>query len=227
MNLQAAEKAVARAVEATIDGVMPCWSCKGPVDCGTPFCPICIAVQPPGQADHFARLGIVASFDLDDATLDRCYFDLLRLLHPDRFATRTPCERMLSQQQATSVNDAYETLRDPLKRAAYLAGLQGGDPLAEEGTMAPDPELLMETMEKREALAEADTIEAVDALAAVAVDESRACVGALSAAFAVNDLDGACRHVVRLKFLRKLGEEARGRRAVLTAALSAAPSGQS
>jgi molecular chaperone HscB len=215
MNLQAAQKAVAHAVESTVDGVMPCWSCKGPVACGIPFCPICVAVQPPGQADHFARLGVEHTFDLDDKTLDRRYFDLLRHLHPDRFATKTPCERMLSQQQATSLNEAYETLRDPLRRATYLAILDGRDPLGDEATMANDPELLMETMERREALAEAETLDAVEAVAAAAVEEAAGCVDALSAAFRAGDIDGACRLILRLKYLRKLGEETRGRRAVL------------
>ena len=217
MNLHAAEKAVVHAVEAVVDGVMPCWSCKGPVACGTPFCPICVAVQPPGQADHFARLGVEHTFDLDDKTLDRRYFDLLRHLHPDRFATKTPCERMLSQQQATSLNEAYETLRDPLRRAAYLVILDGRDPLGDEASMANDPELLMETMERREALADAETPDAVEAIAATAAEEAAGCVEALSTAFAAGDVDGACHLILRLKYLRKLGEETRGRRAVLAA----------
>ena len=62
------------------------------------FCATCGAVQPPGQTDHFARLGLALGYAVDPALLDRRYFERQRLLHPDRFATRTPRERALSQQ---------------------------------------------------------------------------------------------------------------------------------
>jgi molecular chaperone HscB len=191
-------------------GLMPCWSCKGPVACGKPFCHICAAVQPPGQVDHFARLGLDVSFDMDQEALDLRYFGLQRHLHPDRFATKTPCERMLSQQQATSLNEAYETLRDPLSRAAYMVGLEGRAAFAED--QGADPALLIESMERREALAEAETAADVDAIAGPAAADARSCVGEISAAFKVGDLDAACRLTMRLKYLRKLDEEARARK---------------
>ena len=56
--------------------VLPCWSCKGPVATGALFCGVCEAVQPPGQADPFSRLGFEALFDVDTAELDRRYFNL-------------------------------------------------------------------------------------------------------------------------------------------------------
>ncbi len=195
--------------------VVPCWSCKGPVDCGAFFCPICDAVQPPGQTDHFSRLGLSRTFDVDGETLDRCYFDLQRRLHPDRFATKTPCERMLSQQQATSLNEAYETLKDPLRRAAYLVGLKGGTVLGHEDSLANDRELLMETMERRESLSEAETAEQVDAIVAVTADDIETCVARMSGAFSGGDLEAACRLTTRLKYLRKLAEEARIQKAKL------------
>jgi hypothetical protein len=73
----------------------------------------------------------------------------------------------------------------------------------------------METMERREALADAKTLDAVEAVAAAAAEGAADCVDALSAAFAAGDVDGACRLILRLKYLLKLGEETRGRRAVL------------
>jgi molecular chaperone HscB len=184
-----------------------CWSCKGPVAEGAPFCAVCGAVQPPGQADHFARLGLESAFDLDTDELDRRYFELQRLLHPDRFATKAPSEKVLSQQQATSLNEAYETLKDPLSRADYLIGLGGGGGTAEVGV--PDGELLQESLELREALAEAATLEAIDALARRAADDIDACTAELSARFSASDLEGARRQAVRLKYLRKLAEETR------------------
>jgi len=193
--------------------VVPCWSCQGPVGEGSLFCSTCKAVQPPGQLDHFARFGLPAEYDLESAVLDRHYFDCQRMLHPDRFAMRTPKERALSQQQSVCVNEAYETLKDPLKRADYLVHLRGAGVLPEGCTLVNDQELLTESMELREALADAESPEDVDALDQRATDDIRYCIDALSDVFRTDDLEGACRLTTRLKYLRKLSEECRHHRA--------------
>lgn len=193
----------------------PCWSCQGPVGGGNLFCPTCKVIQPPGQLDHFARFGMPAVFDVDSAALDQRYFDCQRLLHPDRFAMRTAREKALSQQQSVCVNEAYETLKDPLKRADYLVHLRGAGVLPEGCTLVNDQELLTETMELREALAEAERPEDVDALDERATADIQYCVDSLSETFSAGDLEGACRLTTRLKYLRKLLEECRHHRARL------------
>lgn len=189
-----------------------CWSCHGPVAPEEVFCSICAAVQPPGQRDHFARLGLDVGFEIDAATLDRRYFDSQRRLHPDRFAARTARERALSQQQATAVNEAYETLKDPLKRADYLVHLWGAGVLPEGCNLIADQELLTESLELREALAEAETIADVALLETRAAADIRACVGDLAGVFADGEIEAACRLTTRLKYLRKLAQECRIRR---------------
>lgn len=191
--------------------VQTCWSCHGPVAHLDPFCGTCGAVQPPGAADAFARLGLPPRFLVDEPGLQRRYFDLQRRLHPDRFAGKGPRERALSQQQAAALNQAYETLKDPLSRAAELLRLAGREVRFEgQGTVA-DPELLMEAMEMREALAEADTGEAADRIRARAEGEVAACRNELAQAFAAGDLDAAEHLALRLRYLAKLAEEARSR----------------
>jgi molecular chaperone HscB len=195
--------------------VQACWSCQGPVAAGEPFCPSCQAVQPPGQADHFQRLGLPHGFEIDVAVLEQSYFRMQRLLHPDRFATRTPKEKTLSQQQATSLNDAYETLKDPLERAVYLAHLKGLDVLKEGCNTLTDPVILMEAMEMREALDAAETAQDLSAMTKHTQGEIADCEGELSAAFAADDLDQAAALITRLKYLRKLADDTRARRAEL------------
>lgn len=195
--------------------VEACWSCQGPVGMGEPFCPSCKAVQPPGQADHFQRLGLPRGFEIDTAALETSYFRMQRLLHPDRFATRTPKEKTLSQQQATSLNDAYETLKDPLDRAVYLAHLKGLDVLKEGCNTLSDPVILMEAMEMREALAEAETADDLSAMTKHTQGEIADCESELSDAFAADDLDKAAALITRLKYLRKLADDTRARRAEL------------
>jgi molecular chaperone HscB len=181
------------------------------VPAAEPFCPACTAVQPPGQVDHFRRLGLARTYDLDPKTVERRYFELQRRLHPDRFATRSPREKALSQAQATALNDAYETLMDPLARAVYLLRLSGIETGGDGRTVA-DPGLLMEAMEMREALAEAGTPAEVDAVVAGARRDAEAARARLARAFADDDLEAARRTTLRLTYLDKLLDDARARR---------------
>jgi molecular chaperone HscB len=202
-----------RAMNASaVAAIVPCWSCKGPVAVRALFCSVCGAVQGPGSIDHYARLGMTPTFDVDLVALDHQYFGFQRRLHPDRFASKSPKEKALSQSQATALNEAYETLKEPLKRAAYLLKLLGREvDLTACGTIS-DRELLMEQMEKREALADASTPQEVTKLATEAESEVIACQCHISAAFNATNLEEAAHLTIRLKYLAKLAEEARAKK---------------
>lgn len=198
------------ATQPRIDsGLTRCWACKGPVRAGELFCETCNAVQPPGGSDHFTRLGLDPCFDIDGKAVEQSYFRLQRLLHPDRFARRSSRERTLSQQQATSLNDAYQVLKDPLRRAEYLIHQFGRDQLPEGCNLVNDQELLIEAMEMREKLAEAETVEQVRIVTNQAHRDIDQCIGQLAAAFDNDHLEDACRLTTRLKYLRKLLDETR------------------
>ena len=197
------------------DAPVACWSCKGPVRAADLFCDTCKAVQPPRAVDHFTRLGLAETFDLDVDALDRTYFDLQRRLHPDRFATKSPKERALSQQQATALNDAYEILKSPLKRADYLVHLKGVEVIPEGCSLVQDQSILIEAMEMRERLAAADTLKAISAIARDTKAEMADVVEGLSLAFMGGDIEGACQLTTRLKYLDKMMGEVRQVRARL------------
>lgn len=195
--------------------LVPCWSCHGPASPVTLFCATCGAIQGPGGLNHFARLQLAQEFEIDTDALDRRYFERQRLLHPDRFATRSPKERALSQQQATAVNEAYETLKDPLRRADYLLHLRRDQTTPEGCHLVNDQGLLTEALELREALAEAETPDDVMALWRRANHDIDHCIGDLAQAFARDDLDAVSRLTTRLKYLRKLADDCRVRRSQL------------
>jgi molecular chaperone HscB len=197
------------------DGIVGCWSCHGPVTGRALFCHTCGAVQPPGQVDHFTRLGLDRDFQIDGADLDRRYFGFQRNLHPDRFTRRSAKERAIAESQSASLNQAYETLKEPLARAAYLLELAGIRSAAANAATVDDEELLTEAMENREALMEAETLETVDALTAKALASSISCLNDLGKAFHDKDLELANRLTTRLRYWRKLGEEARAKRRLL------------
>lgn len=161
--------------------------------------------------DHFARLGMPAALDLEPADLDKAYFSRQRQWHPDRFVSKPPEEKAKASAEAAALNDAYRTLKDPLDRAVYFASLKGVE-LPGDGKTIDDPELLMEAMEVREALHEADTVEAVDALAEKARRDMKAALSGLASLFLRDDKPALRKALLRLRYLDKFAEEARARR---------------
>ena len=101
-------------------------------DAESAFCDACGVVQPPGCADHFARLGLARGFAVDPAELEKRYFSCNADCTRNRFANRSAAERALSMQQATTINEAWGVLGDPLRRAEYLLSLLGVTVNAEE-----------------------------------------------------------------------------------------------
>jgi len=104
--------------------------------------------------NHFELFDLPPRFAVDAAGLQTRYRELQRQVHPDRFASASHAERRASMQLATRVNEAYQTLKSPLKRAEHLLRLQGVDPQFETNTSMPR-EFLTEQLELREALEEA------------------------------------------------------------------------
>jgi molecular chaperone HscB len=103
---------------------------------------------------HFELFGLPERFAIDAAGLDAAYRSVQGAVHPDRFAGASDTERRIAMQMATQVNEAYRTLRDPGRRAAYLCGLHGVDVQVESNTvMAPD--FLVQQMQWREELEDA------------------------------------------------------------------------
>ncbi|HEX6242589.1 MAG TPA: Fe-S protein assembly co-chaperone HscB [Polyangiales bacterium] len=101
--------------------------------------------------DAFDVLGLPPSLELDPASLEQRYRELQRQLHPDKFVQASSSERRASLARAVTVNDAYRTLKDELKRAEVLfARFSGRKAQGEQATA--EPELLMEMMELREEL---------------------------------------------------------------------------
>lgn len=113
--------------------------------------------------DHFGLFGLPRRQALNELELERMYRDIQAQVHPDKHAHLADADKRQAMQWATKVNEAYLTLKSPLKRAEYLLGLLGHDPQIAHNTAMP-AEFLMQQMELREAVAEARAGGEVDAL---------------------------------------------------------------
>ncbi len=100
-----------------------CWSCGSMR--AAHFCESCGKVQPPAPVDYFSFFGLPAKLTIDVPALEREFYQLSRKLHPDLNARAGSQEQQWSLEQSSLLNDAYRTLRDPIKRTQYLLKLEG------------------------------------------------------------------------------------------------------
>ncbi|WP_140635096.1 Fe-S protein assembly co-chaperone HscB [Methylibium rhizosphaerae] len=106
------------------------------------------------DANDFELFGVAPRFEQERAELDARWKALQAEVHPDRFAAQGTAAQRVAMQWAVRVNEAYQRLKDPLKRAAYLCELNGVPLQAEKNTAMP-ANFLMQQMAWREALEEA------------------------------------------------------------------------
>lgn len=125
-------------------------------------------MQPPeAGADHFRVLGVPAKYAIDVAATEQRFRDASRVVHPDKFATSDPRARRFATGRAVQLNEAWRTLKDPVKRAEYLLSRAGFDVGGEAGAFRPGtgggakekiavpPALLGEILDLREELSAA------------------------------------------------------------------------
>jgi molecular chaperone HscB len=150
-----------------------CWRCghdpapeaKQPVSL---FCQFCNSLQPP-VPDYFAFFNLPRHLSLDLADLQRRFYAMSRLLHPDRYSRRPERERTYSLEATAILNDGYRVLRDPVERAEYVLKEAGFD-IGEQRSRDVPPELLEEVFELNMAL---DELKSGDASVVPQLAESR------------------------------------------------------
>jgi len=107
--------------------------------------------SPDLNQNYFELFGLPAAFALDRARLLAAQQRLQSSYHPDRHVNDNDRDRRLSVQVASWINQAYETLQDPVKRSRYLLEISGAD-IPDDSTTTADTEFLMEQIELREAV---------------------------------------------------------------------------
>ncbi len=159
------------------------------------------------SANDFELFGLHPRFEQDRGQIDQRWKALQREVHPDRFAAEPAVAQRLAMQWSVRINEAYQRLRNPLKRAAYLCELNGAPIQAESNTAMP-AEFLVQQMQWREALDEADDAGSVGALIAEAGEVREAWTLRLTQALDVQgDHAEAARCVRALMFIERFQNE--------------------
>ena len=115
------------ASQTTAPTLQVCRECGAGAPLDAHFCPQCTKILPLGrQGDYFAFLGVPRKLNLDVQDLEQRFRALSRQFHPDYFYNASPAERRASLERSSYLNDAYRTLRDPIKRLEYLLTIERG-----------------------------------------------------------------------------------------------------
>lgn len=169
-------------------------------------------MQPSLEQDYYELFGLPPGYAVDSQFLAQRYRELQQSIHPDRFARASDQERRLSMQWAAHINEAYQTLKHPLRRARYLLERQGI--AAEQQAASLDNAFLMQQMELREQLeqlpAQPDPVAALMALRRELDQQLQALMDEFARLFGQADTAGYARaHEVfnKMQFLHKLQQE--------------------
>lgn len=159
------------------------------------------------QSDDFELFGLPAQFAQDTALIDARWKQLQRQAHPDRFADQGQAAQRLAMQWSVRINEAYQRLKNPIKRAAYLCELRGAPIRAHDNTAMP-AEFLMQQIEWREALQEAEGPAALQALADQLRGQKLQLLEQVQASLdASGDVAQAAQLVRALMFVERHGQE--------------------
>lgn len=163
------------------------------------------------QSNDFELFGLVPQFAQDRAAVDAHWKELQREAHPDKFMAQGAAAQRVAMQWSVRINEAYQRLKDPLKRAAYLCELHGAAVNAENNTAMPAT-FLMQQMDWREALEEADSVAELEELSELVSRSQREtlkhCEQLLDVA---HDYPGAVAQVRALMFIERFARDIEAR----------------
>ena len=155
----------------------------------------------------FELFAVPPTFAQDRAALDARWKELQREAHPDRFAARGAAAQRVAMQWSVRINEAYQRLKNPIKRASYLCELNGAPIEAENNTAMPG-DFLVQQMEWREALDEVRNEGDLDALRdEVEAGRARALSTLDWLIDEKGDYPGAARQVRALMFIERFAED--------------------
>jgi len=159
------------------------------------------------QSNDFVLFGLPQQFAQDRSQLDVRWKELQREAHPDKFAAQGAAAQRLAMQWSVRINEAYQRLKNPLQRAIYLCELHGAPIQAESNTAMP-PDFLVQQMQWREALEEADDIESLNEIASQATNSKREQLSKIEQLLdSAKDFPAAAQQVRRLMFIERFGSE--------------------
>lgn len=160
--------------------------------------------------DFFQLFDIPVSFEVDIDLIQQRYMDIQKAVHPDKFVNASAQEKRISMQQTSRINEAINTLKQPVDRALYLLKLKGID-INFENETTMDASFLMEQMEMREALSEVrekeDPLAELDRIGTEIKVKTKNMMNDFSSCYEEDRLDEARELIRKMQFMQKAKKE--------------------
>lgn len=160
--------------------------------------------------NFFEIFSLPVTWQIDRSLLDTRYRNLQREFHPDRYAAKGDTEKRLAVQTTALINQAYDSLKSPLKRAQYLLELAHID-ANQESHITSDGAFLMQQIEFREALADlrdnSDAASELDSMHGQVQDNYLKLQNDFAAQHSAAQYNDAFDTVAKMQFFAKLLDE--------------------
>lgn len=162
------------------------------------------------QQNHFELFGLPVAFEIDRKALHEAQQRLQSKFHPDRVAGGSDQEKRLAVQQAAWINEAYQTLQDPVKRARYMLSLKGLD-MNDEHETTGDTAFLMEQIELREEMEQCrscqDPLRCCDHITGKLDQRSKEYAAEFQRLYDAGDYEGARQIIKKMQFISRILEQ--------------------
>jgi molecular chaperone HscB len=163
------------------------------------------------QSNDFELFRVPVQFAQDGTLLSARWKELQREAHPDKFAAQGAAAQRIAMQWSVRINEAYQRLKDPLKRASYLCELHGASIQAEKNTAMPT-DFLMQQMQWREALEDAQTLQDFEEISDHSTVSAREMLLKIERMLDVDrDFPAAAQQVRSLMFIERFASEVEAR----------------
>lgn len=169
------------------------------------------------MGNFFELFSLPVSFSINLADLEKKYVALQMQYHPDRFVGKADKERIDAASKSADVNNGYNILKSPVKRAEHILNLKEISVGDQREAVKPSQSLLVEMLEIREVLYESKNPKEIENLGIKAEKDYESTLKNLEKIFAENNFAKAAEETIRLKYLSKFLEEIKTVKARLVA----------
>ncbi|MDH5612080.1 MAG: Fe-S protein assembly co-chaperone HscB [Gammaproteobacteria bacterium] len=161
-------------------------------------------------SNFFELFNVPVAYEVDLEKIQQRHRDLQKAVHPDKFVNASDLEKRISMQQTSLINEAFNTLQQPVARAIYLLKLKNVDlNLENETTM--DMDFLMGQMEMREALSNVsskdDPLFELEQFSRQIKDTMKNMMKSFSDSYENEKLDDAKEWIRKMQFMQKAKQE--------------------
>jgi molecular chaperone HscB len=167
-------------------------------------------LKPIFKQNYFEIFSVPISTAPDLSQLKEKNHQLQQQVHPDRFVNSSDAEKREAMQVTSLVNQAFNTLKDPVERLQYMLTLKGVDMNSETDT-SMDGAFLMQQMELREEIADvksqSDPLDVLDTMTRDLKNQAQNLISNFTESYAQDALDSSREIVRKLQFINKAQKE--------------------